>query len=183
MNADTEISLDDLHQAILDKIAAQFPDLVTVDDYRDDRKTLPVPACLVELTDMEGSPENDPGTEQLCVLSHWEARIIIGFRTADAKREIRKLAGALGAFVHLQRWGLPVSPAEVTSIGPDEFSPELDRYEVWRVEWQQRLNLGKSVWDNDGTIPTQVLVSWSPDIGPDHVDDYMPVETPEDLLP
>lgn len=147
MNANTEINLDDVHQAILDKIAEQFPDLVTVADYWDDRKRLPVPACLVELTDMEGAPEDDPGTEQLAVLSRWEARIIIGFRTSSAKREIRKLAAALGAFIHQQRWGQPIGPAEVTAITPDEFSPELDQYEVWRVEWQQVLNLGLSVWD------------------------------------
>lgn len=157
MSANTELDLDQLHQAIIDKIAAQFPEFVTVDDYSDDRTRLNTPACLVELTDMEGAPDDDPGTEQLAVTARFEARIIIGFRQLNAKRQIRKLAAALGAFVHQQRWGLPVSPAELLTITPDEFSPELDQFEVWRVEWQQVVHLGLSVWDGE-SFPARMYV-------------------------
>lgn len=172
---DTQIDLDALHQAIIDAIAAQFPDLETVADYREDRREIPLPAALIELSDMEAVPDEDPGTGQLAVTARFDARLIIGFRTAQAQREIRKMAAALGVLVHLNRWGLPVGPAEVLSLGPDEFSPELDQFVVWRVEWAQVVHLGQSVWTNEGTIPLTVLYSSVPDIGPPHEDDYRDV--------
>ncbi|MFB9149526.1 hypothetical protein [Roseovarius ramblicola] len=175
MGPDTEISLGALHQAIIDAVAAQFPDLATVGDYREDRAALPLPAVLIEMADLEGAPDEDPGTGQLAMVARFDARVIIGFRTAAAEREIRKLAGALGAFAHLNRWGLPVAPAEVLSAGPDDFAPELDQYVVWRVEWAQVIHLGTSVWVNDGTIPARVLYSVAPEIGPAHEDDYRDV--------
>lgn len=172
----TEISLDLLHQAIIDAVAAQFPALVTVEDYREDRRSLPLPAVLIELVDLDAAPDSDPGTGQLAMTAQFEARVIIGFRTSAAQREIRKLATALGAFAHLQRWGLPIGPAEVLTIGPDDFSPELDQYVVWSVQWQQDVHLGDSVWTNDGTIPQDVLYSYAPDIGPENEPDYEPLD-------
>jgi hypothetical protein len=169
---DTAIDLDALHDAIVASIAAQFPALRTVEDYREDRKQLTLPAVLVSLTDLEPDPDEDPGTEQLAAIARFEAQIVIGFRTANAKREIRKLAAALAHHIYGNRWGQPVEAARVTSIVQDDFSPELDRFEVWRVEWQQIVHIGTSIWDNDGVIPTEVLVSFAPDIGPDNEPSY-----------
>lgn len=175
MGPNTEIDLDQVHQDIVDAIKAQFTDLVTVEAYYQDRKRLPLPACLIELTDMEPSAEDDPGTEQLAVLANFEARLILGFRAANVHREIRKLAGSLGAFIHQNRFGQPIGPATVTAITPDEFDPEMDQYEVWRVEWQHVIHLGSTVWTNDGTIPTSVLASWEPDTGTENEDKYQEV--------
>jgi hypothetical protein len=162
---DTAIDMDALHDAIVQSIAARFPALPTVADYRDDRLQLILPAVLVELTELEPVPDDDPMTEQLAALARFDARIVLGFRDANVKREIRKLAAALGHHIHMQRWGMPVGPAEVTSITPDDFSPELDQFEVWRVEWQQPVHIGVSVWGDDGVTPVPVF-SYSPDIGP-----------------
>lgn len=175
-NVSTNIDLDVVHQSIVNALSLQFPDMATVEDYRENRGALPLPAILLELEDMEAAPDDDPGTEQLAVWARWSARIIIGFRTANAEREIRKLAGALGVFVHQNRFGQPIGPAEVTMITPDDMDPDLDQYVVWRVEWQQIVHLGEGVWVNDGTIPTEVLYSWSPDIGPEHEPDYEQLE-------
>lgn len=173
MGPNTEIDLSTLHQAILNAIAAQFPSVNTVEDYRDDRRSLPLPAILVELSDLEADPESDPGTEQLAVTARFEARVIIGFRTANAEREIRKLAGSLAAFVHQQRWGQPVEGAQVLTVTPDTFDPDLDQYVVWRVEWQQVIYLGQSVWTNDGEIPETVLFSYEPETGVPNEDKYI----------
>lgn len=173
MGPDTEIDLSELHQAIIDRIAAQFPDVQTVTDYREeDRTRMPLPAILVELTDFEAVPDQDPGTGQLAMLARWEARIIIGWRTAAAQREVRKLAAALGAFAHLNRWGKPVEAAEVLTMTPDAFDPALDQFVVWRVEWAQIVHLGESVWKNDGTIPVDVLYSYAPEVGEDNEPAY-----------
>lgn len=177
------LSLDALHQAILDAIAAQFPAVSTVDAYREDRKQLALPAILVELEDFEAAPEDNPGTEQLPVMARFSATIVMGFREPNVQREVRKLAAALGVFVHRNRWGQHAGPAEVLTITPDEFDPALDNVEVWRVEWQQPLALGEGVWNNDGSIPTEVLFSIAPEIGAEHEDDYEPVDMSSPLGP
>lgn len=175
---DTAIDLDALHDAIIASIAAAFPSLATVDAYSEDRKQLTLPAVLINLTDLEPEPDEDPGTEQLAAMARFDAQVVIGFRTANAKREVRKLAAALAHHIYGNRWGQPVEAARVTAIVQDDFSPELDRFEVWRIEWQQIIHIGTSIWDNDGVIPTQVLVSFAPDIGPDNEPAYTDILDP-----
>lgn len=176
MDANTQIDIEALHTAIVEAITDNFPDLATVAFYLEEEDREPdfaTPACLLELSEFEPSPENDPGTEQLAAYARFEARLIIGFRTAKAKIEIRKLAAAFAVFLRLRRWGLPVGPVEVLTIAPDNFSPELDRFEVWRVEWRQLVHVGVSVWtDTTSTTPDEPVYSWSPDIGAGHEEDY-----------
>lgn len=175
MNANTVTTLDAVHAGIVAAIEAQFPALQTVEAYRLDRRNLPVPACLIELTEMEVDPTIDPGTEQLPVLARFEARFVIGFRQGalNPKLEVRKLAAAFASFARLQRWGCPIGPAEVVGIYPDDFDPELDQYECWRVEWQQVIHLGGTVWTDDGEVPTRVFTSFAPLIGEAHEGDYV----------
>ncbi len=179
-NAETEIDLSNLHQAIIDSIAAQFPSLQTVEDYEHERSRFSAPACFIELTSWDRG-EMDPGTEQLPITARFEAHLIIGFRTAQAKREIRKLAGAFSAYLHNQRWGLPVGPAQFIAASPDEIAgmgrnaEHLDEYEVWTVEWEQEVHLGTSIWKGDDTLISEVYVGYSPEVGPDHVDDYVQI--------
>lgn len=184
MNADTHVDLEKLHNAIVADIKAQFPQLLTVEFYQDDpesRKGLPIPACLLRLSEMESDNEDDPGTEQLAVVATFEAYFIINnIRTPKAALEIRKLAAAFMAWLRKRRWSnpdnpekkLPTGPANVVGGFPDDFSPELDKFDVWRVEWQQIIHLGESVWNDDGVTPSEVFVSWSPDIGFGHEGDY-----------
>lgn len=177
---DTEVDLDALHDASAASIAAAFPIFKTVEAYRADRKSLPVPACLLSLIDMEPDPDHDPGTEQLAVVASFEAQLILGFRRDEVERAVRKLAGAVAAHIHQQRWGQPVDAAQVMSISPDDFDPELDRYVVWRIEWQHVIHLGVSVFTDDGTIPTTVLSSWDPEVGPENEEAYEPVVEGDD---
>lgn len=172
-NANTVTTLDAVHSGIVAAIKAQFPDLKTVEAYRLDRKNLPVPACLVECTELDAAPEVDPGTEQLAVNARFEARFVIGFRQGgkNPKLEVRKLAAAFAAFALRKRWGCPIGPAEVIGAYQDDFDPELDQYECWRVEWQQVIHLGDTVWKDDGEVPTPFF-SWSPQIGEAHAPAY-----------
>lgn len=169
------IMLDEIHEAIVGAVRRQFPALLTVEAYRQVRGALPVPACLVELAELEATDELDPGTGQLAVMARFEARLVIGFRQGGLNPglEIRKLAAALAAFVHQQRWGLPVGAADVLGCWPDDFDPGLEQYECWRVEWQQVLHLGESVWTNEGRTPVPYL-AWAPEIGAVHEADYEP---------
>jgi hypothetical protein len=183
MNANTEVELGALHDAIVRDIQTAFPDLATVEFYRDDRKNLPAPACLLDLVEFEPSPEDDPGTEQLAVLAKFEASLVLGFRTDKAKLSARKLAAAFAAWLRLRRWShpteagkkLPTGPAVVTGCFKDDFSPELDQFEVWTVEWSQIVHLGNTVWTDEGTTPTTVMAGFSPRIGAGEESEYTQV--------
>lgn len=168
-------TLDAVHEGIVSAIKTQFPTLKTVEAYRLDRKNLPTPACLLEITEMDAAPDIDPGTEQLAVTARFEARFVIGFRQGgkNPKLEVRKLAAAFAAFARLKRWGCPIGPAEVIGAYQDDFDPELDQFECWRVEWQQVIHLGDTVWKDDGEVPTPHF-SWTPNLGPEHSDAYEP---------
>jgi hypothetical protein len=178
MDRNTNVDLDALHDAIVSDIKAAFPDLQTVEFYRTEERKggnagLPLPAMILDLTEFEATPEIDPGTDQLAVNARFEAEIIFGFRTPNVKREIRKFSAAFAAWLRLKRWtGVRTGPAYVGSICRSDFNPELDQYEVWCVEWMQEIHLGDTVWTNDGTVPNQVLVGWSPNIGIGHESDY-----------
>jgi len=175
MNADTQIDLDAMHEAVIAKIAAQFPG-VTVDDYPDDRRRIRAPAVLVELVELAPVPDEDPGTGQLALEAHFEARYLVGFRGPDQRRHLRRTIATLAHFIQHNRWGLPVEPARVTGCAPDEFSPELDQYHVWAVEWAQIVHIGPNEWITDDFTPTEVYVGIEPLTGPEHVDDYRRVD-------
>ena len=182
MNANTEVDLGVLHDAIVADIKAKFPQLVTVEFYREDRKELPKPACLLELTELEALPDEDPGTEQLAVMAKFEAELVIGFRTPKAKQSIRLLAAALAAWLRKRRWNnptgetpkLPTGECQVIGAYQDDFSvmgqqrdQDLPQLEVWRVEWQQIVHLGATVWTEDGVAPSSVFVRDSVNGQPD----------------
>ncbi|WPZ28970.1 hypothetical protein T8A63_15250 [Sulfitobacter sp. OXR-159] len=181
MNANTEIDLDALHDAVVSNISNGMPAVASVQSYPSEREALPLPAVVVDLEDMEAAPDADPGTEQLAVLTRWRARLILGFRTADVQRQVRKGASKLAHLVHLNRWGQPVGPARVTLVGPDPFDPDLDQYEVWVVEWEQLVHLGASVWECPLAVPDTVFLGIEPDTGPDHIDDYRQIVPAPDL--
>lgn len=183
----TEIDLGVLHQAIVADIKAQFPDLATVEFYRAqdvqdsaDRSRLTVPACLLELSDFEVAEDVDPGTEQLAVNAKFEAELIISFRDSNPKLAIRKLAAAFAAWLRLRKWTnpadpsrkLPTAPARVVGAYADDFSARREQFEVFRVEWQQVIHLGNTVWTNEGQTPSDVSSAFAPDIGSGNEDAY-----------
>lgn len=170
------LDLEDLHEKIKLALATKFPEFATVASYPRERKELELPALLVELEDMEVDPEHDAGTEQLPVVSKWAARVVLSKREAGLKLKIRKLAGALGVFIHRNRFGATVSPAKVTVIGPDAFDPDFDAQEVWTVEWDQNLDLGSNIWDGEGLTPDKVMIGWDPQTGPGNETAYSQLE-------
>ncbi len=178
MTPDTQVDLAALHAAVRDAIAARFPELATVETYREDRTLPPLPACLIEMEDMEPSDDPDPGTGQIALAARWRARLILGFRTPEAALAVRRMAAALAHLVHLNRWGQPVAPARVGLVGPDDFEPDLDRYSVWSVEWEQVVHVGESIWGGEGTLPIEVLMGLAPAIGPENEGVYDPVVEP-----
>lgn len=185
MDVNDGTDLAALHAAIVSVSATAFPG-VHFEFYREDRANLPLgdgqgenppkAYVLLELSEMDAG-ENDPGTEQQAMRAKFEAEVVLKALQPDAKVKVRALAGAFAAFLRKQ---LRFNPADVLQgqamvVGcyKDDFSPELDNYEVWRVEWVQEVWLGEGVWRNDGTRPTQVLFSYVPIISTPYEPDYM----------
>jgi FAD/FMN-containing dehydrogenase len=171
------VDLGVFHQAIIDQVKAAFPVFVVVDDYPQDRRPKSTPALYLEIDEMEGAGDEDPGTSQQALSLRYAARIVLPRSMDQVGRQVRMLAAAVAAFAHLNRFGQRVNPAQVIGAYPDAFEPELDQYVVWRVEWQQVGHFGTSVWleYSQGETPGSPVYSWAPDIGLGHEPDYQPV--------
>lgn len=172
---DITTDLAALHNAIQNQIGAAFPALQTVEFYRDDEdEGIQLPACLIELDEMENRDE-DPGTGQICMSLRFSARLILTRENGpDAPMQARLSAAALSAFINKNRFGGHVSPAHVLMGSRDDFSPSLlGRFSIWRIEWVHReAFFGASVWSGDNIIPQTVYLGRAPEIGPDHIEDY-----------
>lgn len=214
MNRLNGTDLAALHQAITTVSAAAFPG-VHFEFYREDRVNLPMGTglpgadpkayALLELAEMDAA-DMDPGTDQQAVVARFEAQIVMKALRADAKVEIRSLAGSFAAFLRKQSRFNPSQvlqgSARVVGCYKDDFSPELDQFEVWRVEWTQEIWLGSgvSVWTKPAApgglpelmpatnatdlspalaaipaldaVPSQQLFSYVPMVGIPHEPDY-----------
>lgn len=183
MDVNDGTDLAALHQAISTGLAAAFPG-VHVEFYRDEdpegRRQLPLgdgvganaprAYVLLDLAEMERGDADDPGTEQQALRARFEAEIIVKALQADAKVKVRVLAGSIAAFLRQRsRWpGVLNGPCQVVGCYRDDFSPDLDRFQVWRVEWTQDVFLGAGVWKNTGDTPQDVLFSYVPLVGIPH---------------
>ena len=158
--------LEDLQQAIQNRILQEMPAIVTCELYPSMRKAIPAPAVLIELSRIE--PGDDPGTGELAVIVTIEARIVIDNHVAQAELHIQNLAAQLSRFVHRNQWGLEVSPAEFISATPDAFKADLEAYLVWQVTWQHQLHCGQSIWKDSDIAAHTIDVGCTPYIGESH---------------
>lgn len=183
------MDLSVLHQKIVEAFAEKFStDFNLIAFYRDEEerrapKVTELPALLLELTELEPDAENDANCEQLPVIARFEARIVVNamqdkaLSIETAKIKVRALAAKLAHYLykHKRFHKLPAGALSVDAIVEDAFYPELDRYEVWRVDFSIPILIGESVWISDGITPTPAY-SWSPNIGAEHEQDYQDIE-------
>lgn len=183
-----ELNLADVFKAIENDIKKRFPSLVNVVFFPDEPQSstqMPVPACLLDVSEMEVDLEVDPGTEQLPVRLSFSAFMVISAMTdGNTKLQIRLMAAALVSFLKFRHWVdhnspgtdnepnyLPSDPAIPVGAYRDDFTPGMDRFEVWRVDWEQVFYFGKSVFDTS-FLPSRVWLGLSPDIGEGKESEY-----------
>lgn len=167
-----EIDLEAARDNIIEALGEAFPSFKTIEAEDEKQSQFALPAILVQLSEIEPDLDADPHTGQFPCLIRFEARILIGHRTPKNRITIARAAGRVAVVVHHNRFGIPWGAARVLAVEPDEFAPVAEQYEVWRVEWVHPVDLGPSVFIDDGQIPSMLLTSWSPQIGEEHEDDY-----------
>ena len=159
---------------VIATLAAEFDTFKTVAAEDEDRKKLAVPAIIVQMSELEPDPDKDPHTGQFPCLVRLEARIVLGHRTPEVRREVVKAAGAVAAFVHSNRLGVAWGAAKVIAVDPDEFAPQADSFDIWRVEWVHAADIGNNYFVDEGVTPTEILTSWAPETGPGNEGSYTP---------
>lgn len=193
MTADLSIDLEQLELAIAADVKAQFPFIKTVEFYREDREKLPVPALLLEMTEWEYAEEADPMTGQLGVIATFEADYLVSFRPENnvkADTIVRKMVGALAAWMYNRRWNDPATPGKKLPTGPvqiiggwhSEFqgmaagdkSKTQSQFKIWTFTWQQKITLG--ALEGEDLLPTEILAALSPEIGLPYKDTYVPLD-------
>lgn len=172
-------SLQELCDAIKARIQADFPSLNSVlfQSPTAQRQKMPLPACLLYLPELEPGESTDPGTGQLTMMARFEARFVLGFAMPNAEMEVIALATSFATYLQNNaRWltaeGQRIGKANIIGCYKDEFEPDLDQFEVWRVEWTQEIYLGTSIWNTQMPTPQHVFIGITPNIGIEHIDDY-----------
>ncbi len=128
---------------------------IYVDFYPEIRKSLKIPAVLIEMTELRH--DDDAGTEQLAMIAFFEARCIVAPEN-DGGMVARELAASVSyALYRAGRMDLPVMPAVINSVSQDFMKPELDAYEVWAVEWQHGIFIGDNLWDIN-VLPREITL-------------------------
>lgn len=179
-----QLDLAVFFEAIVKDIKERFPSMVNVEFFPEEpeaNRHMPVPAILLDVSEMEVDMEMDPGTEQVATRLSFSAFVIIsGLQDGNTKLNIRLQAAALVSWLNMRHWNDPNNPGEFLPSDParpvgayrDDFDPRLDRYEVWRVDWEQVVYLGQSVFDTTFK-PSRIWLGLAPDIGEGHKDDYV----------
>lgn len=134
---------------------------VSVHPKRKDRIILP--AILLDVAEIE--PGEDRGTEQLNVVVHFEARIVM----SDQDSPIILWVMVQNVLRWLFDYDFPergLGQSKFKSAAPDNFSPDLSGHRVWVVEWTQEIRIGENVWIGEAPIIEQLIVRY-PIIDPD----------------
>ncbi len=120
------------------------------------RDDIRLPAILIDLAELE--PGGDPGTDELALISHWEARILVSDQMAESDLWALVQAAMFWLFNHT--WpGTNIGRVRLKQAGPDHFSPEFQGHRIWLIEWTQSIRVGESVWDGSTVIPSIISIA------------------------
>ncbi len=165
--------IHELHQALLDRLSAALPGVQCVAYPRLDGRVI-LPAAALELTGMRRG-DAQPGTGQTALDCDFTLTLIAAPEQPGAALALRALAARAMHALDRSFRPLPGRAGHVRAVRSDEgdFRPELDGYIVWAVEFAIELYVGDA---EDLTVPglppAEVWLGITPNIGPDHIDDY-----------
>ena len=160
--------LNDLYQSLFSGIG-QLPNVHYCGHYPNRMDAITVPAVLIELVELE--PGMDLGTEELVLVAHFEARVIMQVNVSPEPIQTLVLS-VLQWLNDMNDTPTKVTKPNIKQALPDAFAPDTHAYQVWQIHWSQNLRMGQSVWEGEGIAPSQIWLGQSPDIGADHEPQY-----------
>ena len=160
--------LSELYQSLFSGIG-QLPNVHYCGHYPNRMDAITVPAVLIELVELE--PGTDLGTEELVLVAHFEARVIMQVNASPEPIQTLVLS-VLQWLNDMNNYPTKVTKPNIKQAMPDAFSPDTHAYQVWQIHWSQSLRMGQSVWEGEGIAPSQIWLGQSPDIGADHEPQY-----------
>lgn len=191
-NVATAVTVDEVTDAIVEKLAERlgtgwtvqaYPEERSDEDEQEVRPQVPVPWATVELMEINVDPDTDPMTDQSAQTCRFRARLIVDGFPSGAKRLVRSKASDLLLWLRCNRMGLTIGEAKAIGAAKDDFTPELEQYEVWYVDWTHLIHVGPGNEDPDqfdAEFPTEVYAGVAPEIGPPNIDKYVKLDyTPE----
>lgn len=172
--------LAEVTQAIADQIKNNIVGLQTCEAYPVVKKAIKLPAVLIEVEQIPAAFEAEG--EQLQIEAQFAARVIVDrVNQTDTiqthEMQVRDLSiEVMQQLIKGGRFGLNyVGNAEGITAAEDGLKPELDGYNTWVVEWRMMIEIGASVWDDSGVVPTEIFLGFDPETGPAHINDYIQV--------
>jgi len=142
--------IDDLLSAIQEMVGS-IADIGSFFLYSLPRGDILAPAACLEVADY--IPGSDPATGELSLIMNMELRIVVDSTLPMAGTICQTLATNIANLIHLNCFGLAISPGRITRISRDYFRPELSAYVCWLIEWSHEYHLGSNVWEETGATP------------------------------
>jgi len=168
----TNITLSDVHQAIIDALKVRFP-RVTIDSYdpSENLETL-APACLLNIEELPKAA--DVGDGRYPVVAQFAIHCVLGREVTGLQMELQEFAIAVSQFVYEKGIWLKGSVLEKPfsiEAYPGSFREEtLGGFDSWVVNWEQKLYLGASTWQPE-TVKSGVRIAANP-IDEDNQNEY-----------
>ena len=141
---------------------------IKVEFYSNIEKMQQAPLILLDIENINCG--ESLGTEQTPLECHFIAFCILNNNIKHGQYAIRSFAADLISLINENNWNLGDQANFPTNIESEiaVFNPNNDAVLCWQVEWTQTVYLGENVWDSDGIVPTEVNVSFVPEIGEAH---------------
>lgn len=149
-------SLDNLYNILIEGLST-IPGIQHCGPLPSRRDKVSLPAIFLDMVEFEPSP--DPGTGELELVVHWEARVLVSAQ--QSKLMLWQLVQAVLVWLHHNNFSqFNVGPTKLKQAAPDHFSPEYSGHQVWLVEWSQSLRIGENNWDGKDIIIDTLLVGF-----------------------
>lgn len=152
--SNVNISLSDVHQAIIDALKTRFPK-VTIDSYDpSENLTQLAPACLLNIEELPKAP--DVGDGRYPVLAQFAIHCVLGREVKNLQMELQEFAVAVSQFVNeMGIWltgAVLEKPLNIEAY-PGNFRKETKGgFDSWVVNWEQKLYLGASTWQPEQSV-------------------------------
>ena len=116
------------------------------------------PAVFLDLVELD--PMSDPGTGQLRLDAQWEARLVMSTKTPKFL-QVGLVAEIITA-LHKHHWPeQDIGQAKIKHVSIDHFQPHLEGQQIWLIEWMQMIQLGDSMWSDEGILPLEIVINES----------------------